>query len=56
VLVFAPRYRHQVLGSRHLERMEQSMRDVCAELREFNGGAEHVHLANFPLTAAISRW
>ncbi len=35
------------------------MRDVCAdfgaELREFNGGAEHVHLVNFPLTVAISR-
>ena len=35
------------------------MRDVCAdfgaELREFNGGAEHVYLVGFPLTAAISR-
>jgi len=39
--------------------MEQSMRDVCADfgpdLREFNGGAEHVYLVGFPLTAAISR-
>jgi putative transposase len=36
------------------------MRDVCAdfgaELREFNGEAEHVHLlVNFPPTVAISR-
>jgi hypothetical protein len=42
VLVFAPRYRHQVLGSRHLERTEQNMRDVCAdfgaEFREFKVG------------------
>ena len=48
-------------GSRYLERIEQTMRDVCAddgaELREFNGGAEHLHLilVNFPLTVAISR-
>jgi hypothetical protein len=35
------------------------MRDVGADfgpdLREFNGGAEHVYLVGFPLTAAISR-
>jgi putative transposase len=59
-LVFVTKYRHQVFGSRHLERMEQIMRDVCAdfgaELREFNGEAEHVHLlVNFPPTVAISR-
>jgi len=29
--------------------------DLSAELREFNGGAEHLHLANFPLTVAISQ-
>ena len=54
------KYRHQLFTSRHLERMEQIMRDVCAdfgaELAEFNGEAEHVHLlVNFPLTVAISR-
>jgi putative transposase len=59
-LVFVTKYRHQVFGSRHLERMEEIMRDVCAdfgaELREFNGEAEHVHLlVNFPPTVAISR-
>jgi putative transposase len=56
VLVFAPKYRHQVVGSRHLEPMERSMR-VCADfgaaLREFNGGAKHLHLVSFPLTVAI---
>jgi putative transposase len=39
--------------------MEQSMRDVRAdsgaERREFNSGAEHLHPANVPLTAAISQ-
>ena len=39
--------------------MEQIIRDAGAdfgaELREFNGGAEHAHLANFPLTVAISQ-
>lgn len=59
-LVFVTKYRHQVFGSRHLERMEEIMRDVCAdfgaELREFNGEAEHVHLlVNFPPTMTISR-
>lgn len=54
------KYRHQVFTGRHLERMEQIMRDVCgefrAELAEFNGEAEHVHLlVNFPPTMAISR-
>jgi REP-associated tyrosine transposase len=59
-LVFVTKYRHRVFGSRHLERMEQIMRDVCsdfgAELAEFNGEADHVHLlVNFPPTVAVSR-
>ena len=54
------KYRHPVFGSRHLDRMEQIMRDVCAdfgaELREFNGEASHVHLlVNFPPAVALSR-
>jgi putative transposase len=58
-LVFVTKYRHQVFDSGHLERLEQIMRDVCtdfgAELREFNGEAEHVHLlVNSPPTVAIS--
>ena len=59
-LVFVTKYRHEVFGSAHLERMEEIMRDVCADfgadLREFNGEPEHVHLlVNFPPTIAISR-
>jgi putative transposase len=59
-LVFVTKYRHPVFTARHLERMEQIMRAVCAdfgaELREFNGEAEHVHLlVHFPPTVAVSR-
>jgi putative transposase len=59
-LVFVTKYRHKVFGSTHLERMQEIMRDVCAdfgaELAEFNGESEHVHLlVNFPPTVAISR-
>ncbi len=44
----------------HLERMEQTMRKVCAgfecELAEFNGEATHVHLlVTFPPKVARSR-
>ncbi len=47
------KYRHQAVTSRYLERMDEIMRDVCAdfgaELREFNGETDHVHLlVNFP--------
>jgi putative transposase len=58
-LVFVTKYQHNVFDSRHLDRMEQIMRDVCAgfgaELAEFTGEADHVHLlVNFPPTVAIS--
>ena len=54
------KYRHGVFAARHLERMEEIMRSVCAdfgcELAEFNGEANHVHLlVNFPPTVALSR-
>jgi putative transposase len=59
-LVFVTKYRHQVFGPAHLERMKEIMRDVCAdfraELAEFNGEPGHVHLlVNSPPTAATSR-
>ena len=54
------KFRHKVFGDRHLERMEEIMRAVCAdfdtELVEFNGENNHVHqLVNFPLTVAPSK-
>jgi putative transposase len=59
-LVFVTKYRHEVFTSAHLNRMEQIMRDVCAdfeaELREFNGEGDHVHLlVNFPPKVALSK-
>src|SRR6266567_2896100 len=59
-LVFVTKYRHQVFTGAHLDRLEQIMRDVCAdfetELAEFNGEANHVHLlVNFPPKVALSR-
>ena len=47
-LVFVTKFRHKVFGDAHLARMEEIMRDVCAdfetELVEFNGENNHVHL------------
>lgn len=59
-LVFVTKYRHSVFDDTHLRRMEEIMRDVCAdfetELVEFNGEANHVHLlVNFPPKIAISK-
>ncbi|MDI3417486.1 IS200/IS605 family transposase [Streptomyces luteolus] len=59
-LVFVTKYRHKVFADRHLVRMEEIMRDVCAdfecELVEFNGEKNHVHLlVNFPPKVALSK-
>jgi putative transposase len=59
-LAFVTKYRHAVFPGRHLERLEEIIRDVCAdfecELRELNGESNHVHLlVNFPPKTALSR-
>ncbi|MFF4893399.1 IS200/IS605 family transposase [Micromonospora chersina] len=59
-LVFVTKFRHKVFADRHLTRMEAIMRDVCtdfeAELVEFNGENNHVHLlVNFPPKVAVAR-
>ena len=59
--MFVTKYRHRVLGDRHLARMEEVMRAVCddfeVQLVEFNGEANHVHLVvNFPPKLARSGW
>ena len=59
-LVFITKYRHKVFADRHLARMEEIMRAVCAdfecELVEFNGEDNHVHLlVNFPPKVALSK-
>ena len=47
-LVFTPKYRRHVFTGEILTRCEEVMREVCAkanaELREFNGETDHVHL------------
>jgi putative transposase len=59
-LVFVTKFRHKVFTDRHLSRMEAIMRDVCrdfeAELVEFNGENNHVHLlVNYPPKVAVAR-
>lgn len=59
-LVFVTKYRHSVFSGQHVTRCEEIMRAVCedfeAELVEFNGEANHVHLlVNFPPKVAVSR-
>lgn len=58
-LVFTPKYRRDIFGAKHLEALEGYARKVCedfdAELVEFNGEPNHVHLlVNYPPKVAIS--
>ncbi|MEU8261743.1 IS200/IS605 family transposase [Micromonospora sp. NPDC048999] len=58
-LVFVTKYRRDVLNDAMLTRCEQVMADVCAgmgaELAEFNGEDDHVHLlVRYPPKLAIS--
>jgi putative transposase len=58
-LVLVTKHRQQVFTAAHLQRLEQIMRDVCADsgtgLTAFNGQSSHVHpLASFPPTATSS--
>lgn len=60
-LVFLTTYRHPVFTNTHLDRCEQIMRDVRAdfgaELAEFHGDTNHVHLlVNFPPTVTPPNW
>jgi len=59
-LVFVTKYRRGVLNGDMLRDCERVMRDVCvdfgADLREFNGEEDHVHLlVHYPPAVAISR-
>ncbi|WP_330277235.1 IS200/IS605 family transposase [Lentzea sp. NBC_00516] len=54
------KYWHTMFGNRHLTRLEEIMRAVCAdfdtELVEFNGGTHHVYLlVNVPPRGAVSK-
>lgn len=59
-LVFVTKYRHEVFDAEHLQRLKEIFADVCedfeAELVEFNGETEHVHLlVTFPPKVAVAR-
>ncbi|MGP4090418.1 IS200/IS605 family transposase [Streptomyces sp. KR55] len=59
-LVFTPKCRRGPFTDEILQRCEEIMRDVCAdfgaELREFNGESDHVHLlVHYPPKVALSR-
>src|SRR5882672_658613 len=58
-LVFVTKYRRGVFDDPMLTRCEEVMRSVCedfgADLAEFNGEADHVHLlVNYPPKVAVS--
>lgn len=58
-LVFVTKYRHPVFHANHLDRMREIFAAVCAdfgaELAEYNGEAEHVHLlVVYPPTVRLS--
>ena len=59
-LVFVTRYRRGVVNDDMLTRCEEIMRKVCedfeAELKEFNGARDHVHvLVHHPPKVAVSK-
>ncbi len=58
-LVFLTKYRRGVFRQEHLDRLHRILGDVCkdfdAELIEFNGERDHVHLLiNYPPKVALS--
>jgi putative transposase len=59
-LVFTPKYRFDVFTKKHIQAMKEIFRVVCeaqnAELTEFNGESDHVHLlVNFPPHLNLSK-
>jgi putative transposase len=59
-LVFVTKHRREVVNGDMLTRCETIMRDVCesfgAQLREFNGEGDHVHLlVHYPPKIALSK-
>jgi len=59
-LVFVTKYRRDIFDDDMLRRCEKIMREVCigfeAELREFNGEADHVHLlVHYPPKVPLSK-
>jgi putative transposase len=54
--VFTPKHRRGPLTGQIPARCQETTRDACAELLEFNGETGHVHLlAHYPPRVALSR-
>jgi putative transposase len=59
-LIFITKFRGEIFDDDVLHYMEQLMKDICtqfeAELIEFNGASDHVHLlVNYPPKVAVSK-
>ena len=59
-LVFITKYRKKVLGELHHKHFSECVTEVCksfdAELKECNGGADHIHmLIQYPPTVQLSK-
>ena len=59
-LIFTPKYRKPVFERKHIDAMRTIFAKCCAivgaELAEFNGESDHVHLlVNFPPTVEIAK-
>lgn len=59
-IVFVTKYRREVLGELHLEKLNQYAVEICddfgAELKECDGEADHVHmLVEYPPTVQLSK-
>lgn len=60
-IVFVTKYRKTVFGDLHLKSLQATFRELClgfdADLKEFNGEADHVHLliSTSPKTPSIAK-
>ncbi|KFJ88751.1 MULTISPECIES: IS200/IS605 family transposase [Vibrio] len=60
-IVFVTKYRKKVFGDLHLQSLEATFRELClgfdAELKEFNGEPDHVHLliSTSPNTPSVAK-
>ena len=60
-IVFITKYRRKIFGELHLQSLEATFRELCmgfdAELKEFNGESDHVHLliSTSPNTPSVAK-
>lgn len=60
-IVFITKYRRKIFGELHLQSLEATFKELClafdAELKEFNGESDHVHLliSTSPKTPSVAK-